>query len=273
MKKKFQKPEVTIAHLTAELITTNTKLKEANEQLLKEKKLRNEMFANISHDLRSPITTIRNSIEYLLSLNNSKAPIPLEQLEPILTLMEKKIISLDSFINDIFLLSSLENETISFQIETIEIGIFLEDYFYSCTADSKFNARHLHLDVPIDFSVSVNIDILQMRRVLDNLFTNALKYSAPEASITLGAYQKDKNVIIYLQDTGIGIPKEELPKIFYRSYTVSKARTPSSNTSGTGLGLSIVKNIIQILNGSVYCESQEGEGSTFFISLPIALKK
>ena len=273
MKKKFQKPEVTIAHLTAELITTNTKLKEANEQLLKEKEIRNEMFANISHDLRSPITTIRNSIEYLLSLKNPETTILLEQLDPILTLMEKKIISLDSLINDIFILSSLENETISFQIETIEIGMFLEDYFYSCVTDPKFNTRHLHLDVPIDFAVSVHIDILQMRRVLDNLFTNALKYSAPEDSITLGAYQKEQNVIIYLKDTGIGIPEEDLPKIFYRSYTVSKARTPGNNTSGTGLGLAIVKNIIQILNGSVCCQSQSGTGSTFFISLPIVLKK
>lgn len=271
MKKKFQKPDVIIEQLTAELVTTNTKLKETNEQLLAEKKLRNEMFANISHDLRSPITSIRNGVEYLFALKNQKKTLSFEEIAPILTLLEKKVISIDALINDIFLLSSLENKAISFQLEKLKIAFFLEEYFYSCTVDSKYDERQLHLDVPLNFSAKAYIDTLQMRRVLDNLFTNALKYSTPKSSITLGVYLLNNDIIIYLKDSGIGIPKEDLTKIFYRSYTVSKARTPNDSLIGNGLGLSIAKNIVEALNGTIWCESQENKGSTFFLSLPIAL--
>ena len=106
-------------------------------------------------------------------------------------------------------------------------------------------------------------------RVLDNLFTNALKYSLEDATITLGAMLSSdkKNVIIFVRDTGIGIPASSIQKIFERSYMVSSARTPSS--SGTGLGLSIAKTIIERHNGDIWCESKEGHGSTFYLSLPI----
>lgn len=264
-KKYFIPPGLSTDDLSAKLLKAYTELQEANEKLIHEEQMRTEMFANISHDLRSPITAIRNSIEYL----SSAASVTQEELATALQLLNRKILNLESLINDIFLLTTVENTNIPFHLEHLELGMYLEEYFFSCEADKKYSKRHLILDVPEHFPYTVSVDIDRFNRVLDNLFTNALKYSSENASIILGARlsSNDKKVIISIKDTGIGIPSDSISKIFERSYTVSSARTPDS--SGTGLGLSIAKTIMERLNGEIWCESKEGIGSTFYLSLPI----
>lgn len=264
-KKNFIPPGLSTEDLSAKLLKACTELQEANEKLILEKKLRTEMFANISHDLRSPITAIRNTIEYL----SSNSSISKKELETLLQLLNTKIINLETLINDIFLLTTLENINIPLHFESFEIGMYLEEYFFSCEAEQKYNKRILKLTVPEHFPYIVHIDNIHFNRVLDNLFTNAFKYSSEYDSITLGAHlsKEQDHVIITVKDTGIGIPSDSITKIFERCYTVSSARTPG--TSGTGLGLSIAKTIVERLDGEIWCESEEGTGSTFFLSLPI----
>ena len=112
------------------------------------------------------------------------------------------------------------------------------------------------------------IDIESFTRTLDNLFTNAYKYSKEGATIGLKAYNDHNKIVIVVYDTGLGIPKADIPKIFNRSYTVSSARTPETVT-GSGLGLAIVKTIVEHHKGRVRCESELGVGSKFFIELPL----
>lgn len=263
-KKYFIPPGLSTDDLSAKLLKAYSQLQEANEKLIYEEQMRTEMFANISHDLRSPITAIRNSIEYLSS-SDSVTP---NELHTTLQLLDKKIIHLESLINDIFLLTTVENTNIPFHLEQLELGMYLEEFFFSCEADKKYSKRRLVLDVPEHFPYIVSIDADRFNRVLDNLFTNALKYSSENASITLGVKlsSNKKSVIISIKDTGIGIPANSISKIFERSYTVSSARTPGS---GTGLGLSIAKIIMERMNGEIWCESIEGNGSTFYLLLPI----
>lgn len=264
-KKYFIPPGLSTEDLSAKLLKAYSELQETNEKLVQEEQMRTEMFANISHDLRSPITAIRNSIEYL----SSTVSITPEELATILALLNKKVSNLESLINDIFLLTTVENTNIPFHFEQLELGMYLEEFFFSCEVDKKYSNRHLILEVPTHFPYIVSVDTDHFYRVLDNLFTNALKYSLEDATITLGAMLSSdkKNVIIFVRDTGIGIPASSIQKIFERSYMVSSARTPSS--SGTGLGLSIAKTIIERHNGDIWCESKEGHGSTFYLSLPI----
>lgn len=262
-KKQFEAPSLTVEELTAELYLSKKDLKKANDMLVEQEKSRTELFANLSHDLRSPITALRNSVDYLLTLDDYTK----EELLPILTMMQRRILTLENLIDNLFLLTTLENTAIPFCFEQIGIGMFLEDYFFNCEADKKFCDRELILDVPMDLDAVLSIDSAQFLRVLDNLFSNALKYSEDGASITLSASQNEASVAICVSDTGIGMTAEQCERVFDRSYMASPARTPSAKT-GCGLGLSIVKTIVERHGGTITCESTLGKGSTFIIRLP-----
>lgn len=262
-RKKFEPPQLTVEKLSEELVIANLKLKEANEKLLAEETARNEMFASISHDLRSPITAIKNAVELL----NTYESFTKENVTPLLSLMEGRIQILEHMINDIFLLVSLDNHCISMNKKTIPLGFFLEDYFFSCEADPNYAQRKLSLEVSEDLDANVWVDEMHLTRVLENLFTNALKYSNTGDTITLGAYIKEEQVIVYVEDNGIGISKEHIDRIFDRCFIVEKARTPGH--SSTGLGLSITQSIIEHFSGKIWCESTLGEGSRFSFSLPL----
>ncbi|MBP3577087.1 MAG: HAMP domain-containing histidine kinase, partial [Lachnospiraceae bacterium] len=145
-KKQFESPSLTIEELTAELYLSKKDLKKANDMLVEQEKNRTELFANLSHDLRSPITALRNSIDYIQTLDEYTK----EELQPIFNLMQNRILTLETLINNLFLLTTLENTAIPFHFEPIGIGMFLEDFFFNCEADKKYDNRELVLDVPLD---------------------------------------------------------------------------------------------------------------------------
>lgn len=261
-KKKFEVPQLTADELSAELVLTNLKLAKAHERLLEEEQARNEMFSSISHDLRSPITAIKSAVE-LLSNMEEFTP---ETVTPLLQLMQNRINTLEQLINDIFLLVSLDNHCKPMKLEPVPLLFFLEDFFFSREVDQCYKERKLSLDVPEDLDVTVMVEPHSFTRVLDNLFTNALKYSHPGDSICLRAACKEDSVLISVSDTGIGIPPEDIEKVFERCYRVEKARTPG--VSSTGLGLAITRSIVRQFSGNIWCESTLGQGSTFTVSLP-----
>lgn len=266
MKKKnaFSKPELNTEDLSIALYNATQKLEQANALLEESQKQKDMLFSNISHDLRSPITAIRNSIEYLLSLEE----IDKKELTSSLKLMERRSIYLEHLINDVFLLASIDINENMFHKEELNLTYILEDFYFMVAEDSRYENRKLHLDVPEDFECMVSVDSKMFLRVLDNLFTNALKYSLEGASITLNAYKDNSYAHILVSDTGIGIEAEHLSQIFEPSYMVESARTPSS-TTGTGLGLAIVKAIIQHFGGTIWCESTPLKGSTFHFTIPL----
>jgi signal transduction histidine kinase len=264
-KTPFIAPELTVEELTQALYDTSLKLQQTNQELIQSQKELQEIFTNVSHDLRSPVTAIRNSVEYLLSSES------LEEIETnnILHIVLRRIDFLEQLINDVFLLTSIDSTQESFSFESINIGMLLEDFFFTCYEDKKYSSCKLHLDVPAHFPYQVLTDGKMLVRVLDNLFNNALKYSDGELNITLFADLVDASTIkISVIDTGIGIANEHIDKIFDRTYMVATSRTPSTVT-GCGLGLSIAKSIIEKHNGSIWCESKLGEGSVFSFTLPI----
>ena len=262
-KKKFETPELTMEELSAELVVTNLRLKNANLKLKKAERARNEMFSNISHDLRSPMTAIKNAIELL----NSMEELTKENAAPYLQMMTQRIDVMEQLINDIFLLVSLENDCVQLNATPVSIGFFLEDFFFSREVDGNYQSRNLELLVPVDLDATVYVDTANLTRVLDNLFTNALKYSKNGATISLDAKIADQEVIVSVSDTGIGIPEDCIEQIFERSFIVEKARTPG--VSSTGLGLSICQAIIEHFSGRIWCESTYGKGSCFSFSLPL----
>lgn len=137
-----------------------------------------------------------------------------------------------------------------------------------CQEDSRYENAQLHLNISAASDVVLSVDPILIQRVLDNLFNNALKYSKGIPYIELGAYIDGQDFVIYVADHGIGISKRNIDKIFERSYTVQKSRTPGSD-SGSGFGLAIVKSVMEHHNGTVVCESEPQKGSRFILRLPL----
>ncbi len=263
-KNVFTKPELTVEDLSIALYQTNLKLAETNRRLIESEKKRSELLANISHDLRSPITTLHGYVEYLLSFEQP------DEYEVFLTLnqMLGKLHSLDHLLNEMLLITSLDYPDDKFALRPIPIGGYLTDFFNSCKADKKYAQRGLLLKLPDNCPHYVVINPEMFARVLDNLFTNALKYSTQNDKIILEACLKGTDVIISVTDTGIGIDHKDLRRIFERTYMVSDSRTPGSG-EGCGLGLSIAASIMGRHDGQIWCESTLGKGSTFYLSLPL----
>jgi Signal transduction histidine kinase len=267
-KKKYTKPDISREELEKALVKANQELWMANRRLKAEERTRAELFSNLSHDLRAPMTALFSAVELL----KSGQEIGEKKYQDILKLMDRRLHTLQSILNDIFLLTLLESPSTKIETEPVEMGIFLEDYFYSCTADPKYHKRRLKLEVPDSFPYTAEIEAEKMIRVLDNLFTNALRYSGEGAEIALGARfiagEKDEGKIrIYVRDTGEGIHKEDSEHIFERSYRASRSRTPEHEGSGSGLGLAIAKGIVERHGGAIWCESEVGKGSCFTFSL------
>ncbi len=264
-KREYIKPEVSREELEQALTEVNEKLWQANRRLEEEERVRREFLANLSHDLRAPMAALASSIELLQSGQDMGE----EAYRNLLNLMGRRLGMMQSMMDELFLLTRMESPGTRLSLEKIQAGVFLEEYFFSCEADPKYQDRVLKLEVPEDFPYLIEVDANKIIRVLQNLFLNALHYSQDGAEIALGAYSVEEEnglgVCIYVRDGGEGISGEDLPHIFERSYRGDRSRTPQK--SGTGLGLAIAKSIVERHGGRIWCESRLGEGSCFCFTL------
>ncbi len=260
-KKQYNAPLLSVEELSKGLYESNLKLDDINKR-------QSEFFSNISHDLRSPIAAIKTAIEYL----QSTPGIDSSETEKLYKLIYKKASSLEYMINEVFFLTKLDTNSDIVKPMLIPCGNYLEDFFFTAQADSKFKDITLKLDVPMDFNYMINIDPNYFERVLNNLFDNAFRYLKSDGCITLRATTSKAVDKVYISviDNGSGISPMNLARIFERSYTGDTSRTPDDKT-GAGLGLSICKRIIEIHNGTISCDSKTGSnhGTCFTITLPI----
>lgn len=265
-KKTFEQPGVysdTVAELSKKLLEANNKLKETERE-------RTEMIENISHDLRAPLTAIRSTIDYCIQRAEGENPVfSVDESKTMLHLLDSRVRTLEVMIQDLYLLTCIDSGREEFKFEEVPIQQFLEEYFFAVEIDQKFDGYDLDMDIPENMDVVVKMDVAKISRVLDNLFTNARKYSDKGTRITLGAGIGENNVFFYVRDTGRGIPEDSVPVIFDRTYRVSDARTPEKE-SGSGLGLSIARSIVQQHGGTIRCDSTEGVGTCFTVELPIS---
>lgn len=256
-KTEFIKPQVnTIEKLSAELIVVNEKLKKTQAEIT-------EILQNISHDLRAPATAMRCSIDILKSTSCNE--ISTEEYEMIIGVLDRRMGVIENLLKDLNYLTDIDVSKLEINLLPIDIVGFLAEYYQQVKADPVYNNRVLHSQTLPENPILVMADSKILTRVLDNLYSNALKYSHDGAKIELGFREEEYNILFWLQDTGVGISKEHVDLIFDRSYRVSDARTPGN---GSGLGLSIVRGIIEKHNGKVWCESSPGKGSAFYIELP-----
>lgn len=227
-------------------------------------RFRKDFVANVSHELRTPITSIKGFVETLQdgALNDAI------EARNFLDIIARQADRLDAIINDLLLLSSLEQQTgmsgVSFQ--TASLTEMLNEAVELCGYKAGRKNVRILLTVPAGLRGNVNVNLLEQAVV--NLLDNAVKYSPGGSTIEVEASASPEEILISVRDHGCGIPAEHLPRIFERFYVVDKAR--SRDMGGTGLGLAIVKHIAQAHLGTVTVESVVGEGSTFALHLPRA---
>ena len=226
--------------------------------------MRRDFAANVSHELKTPITAIKGFIETLQTGAMDDANAASRFLE----IIARNANRLENIIDDLLALSKIEqgeeNERIA--LTPNNIVDILHAAITACTPTANEKTISVALDTPETLSGNVNADLLE--QAVSNLLDNALKYSGAGSTIAVQGKRQNGQILISVKDSGCGIPAEHLPRLFERFYRVDKAR--SRNLGGTGLGLAIVKHIVQAHQGTVSVESTVGKGSVFTIHLPAA---
>lgn len=226
--------------------------------------VRRDFVANVSHELKTPITSIKGFVETLM---DGAAARP-EDLQRFLTIIAKQADRLNSIINDILSLSRLEHEAERNQVELAPgpVVAMLKDALEVCADRAAEKRIALSLECPEGLLCRMNAALLEQAVV--NLIDNAVKYSGEGTRVEVAAFQNADQVVITVRDQGPGIAKEHQDRIFERFYRVDKGR--SRQLGGTGLGLAIVRHIALAHQGSVAVESEPGKGCAFFVRLPAA---
>ncbi len=231
-------------------------------KLKKLENIRRDFVANVSHELKTPITAILGSAETLLETNIEKA----EDSKRFLGMIIRHSERLNSLVDDLLALASLENEPGEDNIELSRHRLIevLDSSIALCK--SKSETYEIQLKSECETSLSANINFRQIEQAITNLIDNAIKYSKSGDSIFVRAISKDSEITIFVEDQGIGIESKHLPRLFERFYRVDSGR--SRELWGTGLGLAIVKHIALAHSGKVSVESTPHKGSVFKIHLP-----
>lgn len=225
--------------------------------------VRQDFVANVSHELKTPITSIKGFVETLL---DDPEPTP-ENTRRFLQIVEKQANRLDAIIEDLLSLSRLEQTKgpASLKLEHAPLRPIINAAVELCQHQADLRAIHIRVDCPQELKASVNPPLLEQGLV--NLINNAVKYSEDGQAVLVRAGLREEGLVIDVVDEGTGIHANELDRIFERFYRIDKAR--SRDLGGTGLGLSIVKHIAQAHSGRVSVVSVPGEGSTFSLHFPL----
>lgn len=235
-------------------------------ELRRLEQVRTDFAANVSHELKTPLTSIRGFVETLEAGAIDNPPMAHKFLRIIMLETER----LTRLINDILSISKLESGDTEVAIERIRLDKVAYDVCDMLTihAGEKQITIDAHMNQKPTFIMG-NPD--RVEQMLINLVENAIKYNKPGGSVTVQVFSNDKEANVTISDTGIGIAEEHLPRMFERFYRVDKGR--SRQMGGTGLGLAIVKHIVRSMNGEIEVHSKLGEGTEFLITLPLAPKE
>jgi two-component system phosphate regulon sensor histidine kinase PhoR len=222
--------------------------------------MRRDFVANVSHELKTPLTSIKGFLETLLegALEDK------ENSRHFLIIMQDHTERLNKLVEDLLSLSHLESQGIALEKKNFNLRQQVEQVAASFRAQSKKKSVDIENEIPQ--GSSINADKNKVEGALTNLIDNAIKFNREKGIIKIYSREEGSNIKVIVEDSGIGIPAKDIPRIFERFYRVDKAR--SRELGGTGLGLSIVKHIVELHGGSVGVESVEGLGSKFWFTLP-----
>ncbi|MCA9911864.1 MAG: HAMP domain-containing histidine kinase, partial [Anaerolineae bacterium] len=219
-----------------------------------------QMTADIAHDLRTPLGVISG---YLEALRDGTLSGTQERFDTLYT--EAQL--LQRLVDDLRTLSLADAGELSLGCETIHVSGFLQDIerFYASSAEAEGISLQTEIAPALP---TMDADRARLGQILANLISNAIRHTPQGGSITLGAVQQGEQVRLFVRDTGEGIEQEKLAQIFDRFYRVDESRTHTQEDGQTGLGLAITKALVEAHGGSIQAQSQPGQGTTMWITLP-----
>jgi two-component system phosphate regulon sensor histidine kinase PhoR len=234
-------------------------------ELKKTDQVRRDFVANISHELRTPLSILRGYIETLLEHPETSRA----ELSRILRVMERHSKRLDLIVEDLLTLAQLESANPDLRLGDVDPSRLLKEVIHDWETKLANKQLNIRIDLSPDLP-TIRADRARLQEAFYNLLDNGVKYSREGGEIRLSARRRDDEIELSVSDNGIGINKEDLPRIFERFYRVDKART-QDKIPGTGLGLAIVKHVAQLHGGRVEAESELGKGTTIRVILPVAV--
>lgn len=225
--------------------------------------VRREFVANVSHELKTPLTSIRGYAETLLDGGLEDA----EGSRRFVGKIERNALELQALVEDILKLSEIESGRLEFKPVPLHLHETIQSVWENFEAMAR--KKEVRFENQVEKSLLVSVDPSAVKQVLGNLIDNAIKYSSAGGSIRISSTSQSGWCRVQVADTGPGIAERDLPHLFERFYRVDKAR--SREVGGTGLGLAIVKHLVQSHGGEVGVESELGHGARFFFTIPLSV--
>ncbi len=253
-----------LGQLSQSFNTMRLCIKESNEKRERAERQQNELVAGLAHDLRTPLTSVKGYVE---GLRDGIADTPQKQKQYLDTIYSSTC-DTEKMLDELLTVSSLERGTIKLNTEDVSVGDFIDGIGDIVQELTKGEFEFLVHD-NTKTSPVLEIDTDRFARVIDNIVSNSVKYRRKDVrgKIELNVSEYAKTVIFEIKDNGMGVDRESLPKIFDMSFRADKARTDVR--SGSGLGLAVCKDIVRLHQGTIWAQSEVGEGLSIFISLPI----
>ena len=264
-KLSLQSDEDEILQLESAFDAMQARIEKQLEQIKQTDQTRRELITNISHDLRTPLTSMHGYIETLLLKGDD---ISAEQRHEYLETARKHAQKLDRLIADLFELAKLDSHAIKPQLEPFSVAELVHDIVQDFRLAALKKNVNLNIEAP-DKDVPVVADIRLIERVFENLLENALRYTPEYGSITIALHNADSGVRVIVSDTGVGISEKALPYIFDRYFHVNDI--DEKYIQSTGLGLAIVKRILELHHAAISVSSKLKEGTAFSFILPTRL--
>jgi signal transduction histidine kinase len=235
-------------------------LQKAYEELKSLDELKSNIIANVTHELRTPITIAKGAIKLAMDEKD------LEEINKLLKMALNALIRLNFIVGDLVEAAKMEKGEVELKLGAVNVGEVIEaivDEF-----KPMFIKDNLRLKIEVETDLpAANADYKELRHVLRNLISNAIKFNREGGEIGIEAREVEDMIEVCVSDTGIGIPEDKLDKIFERFYQIDSS--PTRRYGGTGMGLAIVKEVVEAHGGRVTVESKLGEGSRFCFTLPV----
>lgn len=246
--------KVLISNNITELQELSKSINHLAESLKEQEILRKRLTADISHELRTPLTILQSHIE---AISDGIWKPTQERLD----ICKNEVIRLIKLVEQLKYLTDIEKHRITLEIKKINLSKLLNEIIESYKY--QFQNKNIKLNSSIKENVFINADKDKVSQIIINILSNALKFTNPEGQVYVVLEENEEKVKIIIEDTGIGIPKKDIPYIFERFYRSDKSR--SRKTGGAGIGLTIAKTLVEAHNGDIIVESELGKGSKFII--------
>lgn len=246
--------------LVSMINAVGAKLEQMDEEKRKSEQTTEDLLANISHELRTPLTAIRGFLEAL-----QDNLIPEEGRKKYYDLMYNEMLYMNRLVDDLLDLLKLDKNDIVLSLHPLDLKPILEKVAFAFTPAVQEKGLQLHVNLA-DTLPKVAADVDRLEQIVSNLLKNAIKFT-DQGSITLSAFEENRNVVIEVEDTGCGISETDQQRIWERFFKADRGR--SRQNKGAGLGLAIVKELVEMHNGSITVKSHLEQGTTFRITFPL----